>query len=125
MILGSKEIFIPKYIDGTKKHSIREGERWNTGMTIHYYGKVRQPGMYKFMEDSKCKSTQRIFMTFNGYAFEITVDNKYLYYPEKLLLANNDGFENPDQMCQFFFPKYTGNLLSFSGQIVHWTDLKY
>lgn len=39
MILGSKQQFIPKYLDGTKIHTIRKGYRWRKGMTIHYYEK--------------------------------------------------------------------------------------
>ncbi len=125
MILASKEIFIPKYIDLSKLHSIRSGNRWRAGMSIQHFAKVRQPGMYKFMPDKVCTGTQDIFITFNGWRFEVSIDDKYMYNNILEVLSKNDGFDSLDEFKRFFTNDYKDQDVVFSGQIVHWTDLRY
>jgi hypothetical protein len=124
MILGTKDWLIPKYVDGSKLHSIRQDLRWKVGMDIQFYAKCRQVTMHKIMPDGVCKSIQRVFMTFDGCDFEVTVGNRYLSPPDILTLAKNDGFETIEQFRDFFFPNYKKKD-EFSGIIIHWTDLKY
>lgn len=116
MILGSKQQFIPKYLDGTKIHSIRKGHRWRKGMTIHYYEKVRQPGMRKFMPDGICTGAQDIVIS--CYARFISIDGRPLTEFEMDLLAQNDGFDSANDLFAFFSDNFTG-------QIIHWTDFRY
>lgn len=80
--------------------------------------------MKKFMPDSEVKSVQGIFMTFDGYAFEISIDHKYCSWPQIEQLMKNDGFETIEAMRDFFFPEGCKHD-EWSGQIIHWTDLKY
>ena len=124
MILSSKQQFIPKYIDGTKLHSIRQGKRWRTGMTIHFYQNARQKNMSKFMPDKEVVSVERISMTYDGYQFEVSIGSKYLMPSEIVSLAHNDGFDSMAAMQLFFFPPGTTHD-EFSGQIIHWTKLRY
>lgn len=116
MILGSKQQFIPKYLDGSKIHSIREGHRWRKGMTIHFYEKVRQKGMRKFMPDRVCVSTQDVVII--CYAHMIMIDGRWLTESEIEILARNDGFDSAKDLFAFFSDNFTG-------QIIHWTDFKY
>jgi hypothetical protein len=125
MILASKEIFIPKYIDMSKIHSIRKGERWRKGMSIQHFAKVRRPDMYKFMPDRICTGTQPIFITFNGYDFEVTVAGRLVFLETMFQLAKNDGFDSVDKFQRFFTNDFKDQNVEFSGQIVHWTDLRY
>jgi len=45
MILGFRDQFEPYVLDGTKRHTIRSGERWRPGMRADLFVKVRQKGM--------------------------------------------------------------------------------
>lgn len=45
MNLGFKDQFCPFVEDGTKRHSIRGGERWKVGMRADAYQRPRQKGM--------------------------------------------------------------------------------
>jgi hypothetical protein len=125
MILSSKKQFVPKYLDGTKLHSIRKGNRWREGMSIQFFQDTRTVNMKKFMEDKMVEGVQDIFMTFIQSRFEITVDHDtYLYWPEQEKLAKNDGFKTVEDMRLFFFPIGCEHAY-WSGQIIHWTNLKY
>lgn len=116
MILGSKQQFIPKYLDGTKIHSIRKGRRWRKGMTIHFYEKVRQKGMRKFRPDGICNCVQDIVLS--CYARYVSIDGRKLTESEIDMLAHNDGFNSANDLFAFFSDNFTG-------QIIHWTNFKY
>ena len=119
MILGFKSAFVPQIQAGTKLHTIRVGTRWHTGTTIHFYEKVRQPGMSKFHPDDTVKSTQRVLIT-NGR--QLLVDGRKLMGAELECFALRDGFNNSDLLFKFFGQHHE---LPFIGQLVHWTDLRY
>lgn len=124
MILGTKDFLIPKYLDKSKPHSFREGDRWRSGMKIQFYAKVRQKGMYKIMPDMVCKSVQDVFMTFDHNGFQVSIDDRFIYKPELLTIAKRDGFNSIDEFSEFFFPPKSAHNF-WSGQLIHWTDLKY
>ena len=56
MILSFKPQFVPKILDGTKKHTIRADKhnRWHNKMTIHFATGVRTPQYEKFDEKTCC-----------------------------------------------------------------------
>lgn len=113
------------YLDGTKKHSIRAGNRWKDGMSIQFFQDTRTKNMKKFMPDGKVVSVQDIFMTYIQGKFEISIDDKLQFgWACRTLIAQNDGFDTDEDMRNFFFPKGCKHDV-WSGQIIHWTDLKY
>lgn len=125
MILGFKEEFIPKVLDGTKIHSLREGERWKADTSIQFFGKVRQKGMYKFKEDGVCSGVQDVVMElFKGKLF-IAVNNEILgeINTEKFIIK--DGFKSEIEFKEFFFPIKTTSRQLIKRQLVHWTDFRY
>ena len=122
---------VPKYypIDieyklPTKLHSIRKGNRWRADMPIQMAYGVRTKKYWQFNKGiqqlSKCISVQRIFITY-GNEITVSVDGKRLSLREVLKLIKNDGITE-DQFINWFFQKGT---VEFSGQIIHWTNLRY
>lgn len=107
-----------------KLHSIREGERWSEGDIIHMAYGVRTKHYEQFnkgiSELSTCISVQEIFMTYDG-ALEITIDDSYMYFLDVEKLIANDGLTR-SSFINWFFPSKKDY---FSGQIIHWTNLKY
>lgn len=140
MILGFKKQFVPKVLDGTKPHTIREDghDRWKAGRIIHFATGVRTKFYNKFKEDT-CKGTQKIEFKWHteneGLANECrgvrvfidgrNINNEWFNNNETLVdemlidvLARNDGFDNRVD----FFAWFSEN---FTGKIIHWTDLRY
>jgi hypothetical protein len=119
--------FENKILQGSKIHTLREGERWQEGYFIHMATGVRTKKYNQFntaREDlQKCKNTQEVFMTYNKYgALEVTIDDDlYLMQSQIDSLIRNDGLIR-EQFIAWFFPKGKD---VWSGQIIHWTDFKY
>lgn len=61
MVIGFKEQFVYKILNGTKIHTIREDkhDRWRPGMTMHMATGVRTKNYKQFHEDN-CTSVQEI-----------------------------------------------------------------
>lgn len=135
MILGSKKQFVPLYLKGTKKHSLRKGNRWKEGMSIQFFQDTRTKKMKKFMEDKICTGVQDVTLIEPFYPsdddeirFHIEVDGVRLNKKEMLQLAKNDGFKSTLEFMEFFFPPNKKRSVmdwQWEGQIVHWTDLRY
>ncbi|WP_017258421.1 hypothetical protein [Pedobacter arcticus] len=106
-----------------KLHTIRAGHRWHVGMLIHPVIGNRTKNRFQFAPVIPCVSQQRIFMTYD-WRFEVSIGDKYLYKPDLEILAVNDGFENREAFEDYFI-KAMGREKKFSGQIIHWTDLRY
>lgn len=142
-------------LHGQKPHSIREDKtnRWKPGMKIHFTTGSRSKN-YKCFAESKCISTQvieikeidskvhpiikealtllgvetDIHYIFEEYVpkldvvfrkrFQVTIDGRVLSVGEINTLAKNDGFNNTHDFFRWFNK-------SFTGKIIHWTDLKY
>lgn len=133
MILGFKQHFTDKsptlfkeqILSGKKIHSMREGDRWEAGMSIQMAYGVRTKLYEQFNRGidhlSTCLSVQEVFMTFDRHTLEITVEDTYLYYNDKELLIANDGLTY-ERFINWFFPK---GRYEWSGQIIHWTNFKY
>lgn len=118
---GKPTNFEQKIMAGEKIHTIRKGERWRAGMLMHMNVCVRTKFQRKFLEQ-KVISTQEVFITFINGKLEITVDDKYLYHNEIETLLQNDGVTRDEFINWLLFNDLEDG---FSGQIIHWTDLKY
>lgn len=133
--------YVDQFKDYTPKiHTIREGDRWKAGNSIQMAYGVRTKDYFQFNYEVKetqvCKSTQRIIInpnlqraktesiglnnllgTFIPFP-DICIDGRLLQQDEILKFITNDGF---DSMLSFMFWFNK----PFSGQLIHWTDLKY
>jgi hypothetical protein len=124
---GTATDFENKILQGSKIHSLREGNRWQEGYFIHMATGVRTTNYNQFntaREDlQKCKGTQEVFMTYNNYgALEVTIDDDlYLMQSQVDALISNDGLTR-EQFITWFFPKGKD---VWTGQIIHWTNFKY
>jgi pantothenate kinase-related protein Tda10 len=70
-------------------------------------------------------SVQEISITYfprNG--VEVSIDDVYQYYADRLELAINDGFNSLAEFEHYFLHSM-GKECVFIGQLIHWTDLKY
>ncbi len=125
-ILAGVNRFVPNYALDPKIHSLREdpNNRWKAGKNIQMATGVRTKNYRQFNKDipelATCKSTQRIFMTYD-WCLEITVGGRELDTAEIAQLIKNDGVSY-DQFINWFFPK---DIDEWSGKIIHWTDFKY
>lgn len=122
MILGFKSAFVPQIQAGTKVHTIRQGSRWKAGHTIHFYQKVRQPGMSKFHPDGRVTSTQHVRIDYDN-GRQLFVNGRRLQGAELEGFALRDGFPNSELLFRWFADTHKG--LFFEGQLIHWTDLRY
>lgn len=120
-----------------KIHTIRESLRMKPGIVMQMATGVRTKNYYQFNKDipelSLCKSTQGINIyspigDMEGTVFVArgggTVKEPKHYDFRKLekeqlqVFALNDGFTSVDQFWKYFNKDFTG-------QIIHWTDLRY
>lgn len=123
MILGFKDQFVQKILDGTKIHTIRTdiNNRWEKDKPIHFATKVRTPEYNQFKK-GECTGTQII----NLYPITQTIlfyDNSVnswvsLNKNEISGLAKHDGFDTVKDFWKFFKTE-------LAGKIIHWTDFKY
>lgn len=132
MNLGFKEQFIPKIIDGTKKHTIRDDKpnRWGKGAIIHFATGVRTKN-YNCFKRGICLSTQTIefkWQNYNkalvseGWSVKVFIDGRDVTNDDIIdELAVNDGFADR----KAFFEWEAWYKKDFKGKIIHWTDLKY
>lgn len=112
----------------TKPHTIRKGKRWRPGMLIHFFewtGKPYRSPHFKFAPKVTCVSTQEIDIIWTDPDKAslpqplIFIDRVWICdEQQKLNLAINDGFDSLESFYAWFNQ-------DFSGQIIHWTNLKY
>jgi hypothetical protein len=135
MILPFKHQFVPKILDGTKKHTIREDKhnRWKEGRLIDMATGVRTKNYNKFTEQI-CTGTQKIEIIWREakpdrlegrsamvFIDGINVTNHWFQDTDEMIvevLAKNDGFDNLTDFFAWFSEDFTGKL-------IHWTDLRY
>lgn len=130
MILNFKEQFKEKILSGTKKHTLRRGERFKDGDILQFYTGLRTKKAKKFAEArAKCV----LYIDYHGDRFEVHPCVGMAY--EKLVLgcnkhpcepnfwqklAENDGFDTYEEMLEFF--KENGKVGGY--QIIVWEGLK-
>jgi hypothetical protein len=134
MVLGFKEQFVDRILNGSKIHTIREDSksRWKQSMVIQMATGVRTKKYNKFTEQI-CISTQKFQIIWNipfgeeykGRLFKVFIDdrcmnNNFWHSNESMLevIARHDGFDSVNDFLDWFSEDFTGKL-------IHWTDLKY
>lgn len=96
--LKQKTEFVEKILAGRKLHTLRSGNRWKAGMTIHMATGVRTKHYNQFNKNrpdlSVCTGTQKIKLVMSHVCNEckIYVDGHRLSFEEMQQLAWNDGF---------------------------------
>src|SRR5690625_1462107 len=109
-----------------KIHTIRRGNRWRKGMKIHMVIHNRTKKRFQFAPVLECTGVQNVEIDHWWYDEEKTaanfptvkIDDRLLDWTEIENLALNDGFPSVEDFFKFFDS-------DFSGQIIHWTNLKY
>lgn len=133
MILGLKDQFVPFVEDGSKRHSIRAGERWKAGMRADLYARPRQKGMRLLFRAFVVKVEPIcIFIEPDG-GPKIVLDGCLLHHAECDLFAYADGFRDGctdsreyctvgafAQMIEFWQRTHDLAARPFVGQIIHW-----
>lgn len=122
---GEETHFVESILNGIKTTTIRGNyDYWsnildqvNAGkaiLSIRYW--IGKPYKSKQVEFSKCTKlvAKEVFITNGINGFQITVDDKYLYYPEKLALAQKEGFVQLENF-EAWFPQnvFSGIMLGF------------
>lgn len=114
-----------------KLHTIRNDEknRWKAGVNIHpvIKPKGRFSAGFQFAPVIECKSTQTIRISYEDGKPNVYIDGFPFYFhtrrntfgEDKMnQLAINDGFDSMADFFAYFNTDFTGNL-------IHFTDLKY
>jgi hypothetical protein len=114
MILTFKKRFVDLIIDGTKIHTIREDapNRWKVGMKIHFWcGNPRNPSKnpYKFAEGIVKRIIEIDIMP--GVDCIQAGSSGYIHNENPEQIAKNDGFQNWEEMKQFFPKEFKGKLI--------------
>ena len=121
MVLGFKEQFVPKILDGSKIHTIRRDEhrRWQKKVRIHFATGVRTKN-YKQFKIGVCKFNQAIHTNAKKRTVYLGLNGGMHKLSDKGidLLAKNDGFDSTEAFWEWFNE-------DFHGVIVHWTDFVY
>lgn len=110
--------YIPKH------HTIRAGNRFKEGDKLHMVINNRTKNRFQFCPVLEVKSVQDVFMSCFKSELEIDIDDRYRYYTDKEKLALNDGFKSYEEF-EAYFKYIMRKERTFSGQIIHWTDLRY
>lgn len=117
---------------GVKKHTLRADpkKRWKAGMKINQWmGSPRNGG--RFLYDDRCQSVQEVRIQcdlvdspppYIKRKLSIYVDGRLLSWNEMLRLIQNDGLDYIGFLTFFF--KH-GQIGTWTGRIIHFTDLKY
>ncbi|GGH02968.1 hypothetical protein [Pedobacter zeae] len=115
----NKPFDVPDDVISAKLHTIRAGDRWRAGMDIHMVINNRTADRFQFAPTVKCKSVQKIEIKWKTEDWVyLYVDGRHIDFVEIEALAINDGFESVDAFFEYFNTDFTG-------QLIHWTDLKY
>ncbi len=108
-----------------KQHTIRSGKRWKAGDLIYFVVNTNFSTYFRFAPVLKCQSVQDIEIKYTGQekipivlidGTEIQLLENYQSIVEQLVM--NDGFDCTDSFITYFNADFTG-------QLVHWTGLKY
>jgi len=135
MILAFKKEFVPKILEGSKIHTIREDKpnRWKVGNKIHFATGVRTKNYNQFKE-GECISVQDFevkYTKFKDHTYvSIYVDERVIASASLVncvvggtsgfmkVLARDDGFKDVNEFLEWFSD-------DFKGKLIHWTDKKY
>lgn len=110
-----------------KLHTIRSGNRWKAGDKIHFAVNPRSKNYFQFAPVMEVVSVQTFVVKYQAWRSEfpvIFIDDYPLHIRDNDdietlgQLAVNEGFKSFNAMCEWFSEDFTG-------QIIHWTPLKY
>ena len=112
--------FVPKILAGEKTHTIRavRANPDKPGNVLHLYTGLRHKGARLLMR-VLCARIEEIEIRDGIFGDEnhasVTIDGVKLDRSERELLARRDGFDDFEQMIQFWRGR-----LPFRGHIIHW-----
>lgn len=116
--------FVPKILSGEKTHTIR-ATRANPdkpGNTMHLYTGLRRKGA-KLLMRTQCVRVEEIEIKDGAFFDEnhasVSINGVKLDRSEREELARRDGFDDFEQMIQFWRGR-----LPFHGHIIHWKGQK-
>lgn len=122
MILGFKDRFVPYVMDGSKRHTIRAGNRWRAGMRADLFARPRQKGMRLLFRAPVVKVEEILIRAIGASGIHVVIDDLPLTQDETESLFERDGFRkslvagtSSEQALSFW-----RNRLPFAGQIIHW-----
>lgn len=129
MVLGFKPQFEPLILDGSKKHTIREAKKrlFKEGDTLHMDVNVRTSQQRRICV-KQCVSVQTISIKLEPgqktvLNSTVIIDGREMNTHMIWNLAQNDGFNDIVDFFNFFRDK--NGAIDFTGQLIHWTDLRY
>lgn len=128
MIISFSPQFVPKILDGTKIHTLREDKanRWQAGRKMHMYTGRYTAKDRQFIKEDTCKSTQYVNVQPDCNWIEIGyMSDEWGFMIDRVLIgkelrefARNDGFDSLESFWQWFTATQTLKL-------IHWTDKRY
>lgn len=127
MVLSFKKQFKSPILAFSKIHSFREDptRRWKAGRQIQMATGVRSKNYNCFME-SECISVQTVKMVNHPSSFIIVFDESTIFHWKDIIaIAKNDGFDNPYDFVEWFFPNQHENYGEWHGVLIHWTQTQY
>ncbi|MFZ2809435.1 MAG: hypothetical protein WAZ60_23875 [Desulfosalsimonadaceae bacterium] len=119
--MGFKKRFAPMVESGTKRQTIRakrkDGHNPHPGQTLYLYTGLRTKSCRK-LGTAPCKSVEEITVDCYG----INVSGIWLTWMERESMAKADGFENFQEMREFFSREHHVDLVKdgFSGLLIKW-----
>ena len=127
LLTFSKQEFKDRIIDGTKVHTFRvdKHNRWKVGMKIQFWlGSPRntrgknKPYQFGVGEVSRIETVR---MDFYCQADAVKIGDYSLTHPEELdALAQNDGFDNWEQMKRWF----DNENRQWNGKVIFWKNFE-
>ena len=118
MILSFSDALVAPIQARTKVHTFRAGSRWRCGgMLIHFYARTRTPAMYRFFPTRRVVSVQAAELTAQG----LHIEGRRLEGAELELFARHDGFAT----AAAFFAFFAARPLPLTGQLIHWSRVRY
>lgn len=125
MILSFQERFIEKIVNKTKIHTIRSDSkgRWKKDMNIHFWkGNPRNPTQNPYQFASGIvESVHTIFI--NPFLSSVEIWNKeemirQIWKENELnQFAINDGFNNWNELIEFFPTTFEGKIITWNSDI--------
>jgi len=118
MLLGFQKQFVDKILSGEKRQTIRAKRKYpikvNDKLQLYYGLRTKQ---CKKIMDAICSSVLAITIKSNGAIF---INDIMLLAGAYDLLAMGDGFENYNEMYNWFCKNHNLNNENFIGNIICW-----
>ena len=119
MLLGFQKKFKDKIVSGEKRQTIRAKRKYPIKVNdkLQFYTGLRTKYCEKIMDDMICREIHEIEITKN----KIVRINDYLIdCDQKEIIAKADGFNNFDEMYNWFCKNHNLENKNFHGNIICW-----